>query len=97
MPAVPDLMWGVYVRGFVETARVGLTDVRATLELAFAAAPLRFLSVSGLRTGQLRELLEFPLLGRLTALNLPSLTGNREARLLIAEARARCPNTEIVD
>lgn len=97
LPAAPWLEWGdMYVGGFVDTARAFyLPDVRAALELVFAATPLRFLMIDGLEPGQIRAVLTFPRLGRLSRLNLPGITGYEEARLL-TDARDRYPDTEFV-
>lgn len=95
LPDVQGLEWGdVFVRGFIDTARTFLMpDVTATLEAAFAGSPLRFLYVTELRRGQLRELFAFPHLGRLSKLYLPGIMGD-EARLLVA-AHERFPHMEI--
>ncbi len=97
LPVVPGLAWGdLFVGGFIDSARtLAMTDVRATLEGAFAGAPLQFLTVTQLRRGQLAKLLACPLIGRLRKLNLPGTTGDEEDRELIA-ARTRFPNTTIV-
>ena len=95
LPPVPGIEWGaLFVRGFIDTARtLRMRDVRATLEAAFAATPLRFLTVTSLQPGQLRELFHCPFIGQLVTLNLPGIMG-REAGLLTA-ARDLFPNTEI--
>ena len=84
----------LFVRGFIDTARtLAMHDVRLTVRAAFAAAPLRHLTVTTLRPGQLAHLLDCPQLGRLATLNLPGIMG-REAELLTA-AYERFPHTEI--
>ncbi|MBM3981508.1 MAG: TIGR02996 domain-containing protein [Planctomycetes bacterium] len=97
LPFVPGLEWGdLFVRGFIDSARtVAMSDVGATLEGAFAAAPLRFLTVTELRRGQLRLLLTCPRLGQLTKLYLPGTSGDAEYHELEAASK-RFPNTEIV-
>lgn len=97
LPVVSGLAWGdLFVGGFIDSARTLLmTDVRATLEAAFAGAPLQFLTVTQLRRGQLAKLLACPLLARLRKLNLPGTTGDVEDRELIA-ARTRFPDMVIV-
>jgi uncharacterized protein (TIGR02996 family) len=96
LPALPGVEWGsLFVRGFVDTVRTSwIEDLPRTLDLAFAATPLRHVSVEGLRHGQLRQLLDSPYLARLKSLDLPGILGVREARLLNA-ARARFPHVEI--
>jgi hypothetical protein len=96
LPAAPGLGWGdLFVRGFIDTARLSSPrDLPAALAVAFGAAPLQFLNVLSLGQGQLRDLLDCPLLGRLRRLYLPGITGREEARLLTA-ARERFPDTEI--
>jgi uncharacterized protein (TIGR02996 family) len=84
LPTILGVEWGdLFVRGFIDTARtIEMHSVRLTVAAAFAAIPLRYLTVTTLRTGQLSELLECPQLARLLALNLPGITGREEARLL---------------
>ena len=96
LPALPGVAWGTFfVRGFIDTARTfRLVNVTAALETMFGAAPLGSLTVTELHPGQLRELLDCPLLGRLAKLSLPGITGREEARLLTA-AYKRFPNTKI--
>ena len=97
LPPLPGVEWGtLFVRGFIDMATTyRLTDVPATLAAVFGAAPLQCLDVTELHPGQLRELLDCPLLVRLKQLNLPGITGREEARLLTA-AYERFPNTKIV-
>jgi uncharacterized protein (TIGR02996 family) len=96
LPEIPGVEWGgMFVRGFIDRAQThALDEVTATLAAAFAATPLRYLTVSSLRPGQLRELLAFPLLSRLVNLHLPGTQGREEARLL-TEGRLRFPHVEI--
>jgi uncharacterized protein (TIGR02996 family) len=91
------LTWGeMYVRGFIDTARIaGASYMFAALDAIFAATPIHHLYVGELAQGQLAQLLADPRLGRLTRLRLPGLSGRSEGRLVI-EAQARFPNTEIV-
>lgn len=95
LPTILEVEWGdLFVRGFIDTARtLRMHSVRLTVKAAFAAAPLRHLTVSTLRPGQLGHLLDCPQLVRLVTLNLPGIMG-REAGLMTA-ARARFPHTEI--
>ncbi len=95
LPVLAGVAWGtLFVRGFIDEVRTfAIRDVAATLGRVFDATPLRYVTVTELRSGQLRELLESPLLARLDALHLPGIMG-REARLLTA-ARERFPNTRI--
>lgn len=96
LPTILGVEWGdLFVRGFIDTARtLRFHNVRLTIAAAFAATPLRYLTVTSLLPGQLRELLECPQIGRLVTLNLPGILGREEARLLM-EARKRFSNTQI--
>ncbi|HEY1190344.1 MAG TPA: TIGR02996 domain-containing protein [Gemmata sp.] len=96
LPDLAGVEWGgFYVRGFIDKVRIIRADnVTGTLAAVFAAAPLLHLNVTRLEQGQLREVLEFPLLPRLQRLSLPGIYGREEARLL-REAQARLPGTEI--
>lgn len=95
LPALSGVEWGaLFVRGFVDAVLVRYAkDMPDTLVRVFTAAPLQFLSVSSVQPGQLRELLAWPLLGRLVRLRLPGTRGREEARML-TEARERFPTTE---
>jgi uncharacterized protein (TIGR02996 family) len=97
LPQLKGVDWGsLFVRGFIDTARTrAIRDITRTLDTVFAAVPLIFLTVSSLQPGQLGELLAHPLLGRLRRLHLAGTVGREEARVL-AEARERFPNTQII-
>jgi uncharacterized protein (TIGR02996 family) len=96
LPDLAGVEWGeMYVRGFIDKVRVIRSDdIAATFAAVFAVAPLLHLSVTRLEPGQMRAVLEYPLLSRLQKLSIPGIYGREEARLL-RDAQARFPNTEI--
>lgn len=73
-------------------AAISLTEA---LDRAFSATPLRRVTADSLTPVQVAELLAHPLLGRLAKLRLLGVSSVGAHQALMAEARRRCPQTEI--